>query len=246
MGQGGSQVRARLHYGDSAARIGGSGASEPGGNFLAFHLLSANDLKTLQLHNAHFSDDILASILNEPIKGTCFFWSAPDQLFMLPARILNFDAVGTDHPDAHATGASQDIGVRRFEGEARKAESELAQAVPATITTREKSKVLEFYFLPKDHPYGADMVACYKPRQTAQVAEKLDDGARLRFCSPNGQYVQDRCLDKALKSSGLVSDVQSVRASRNGQRGSGEYYMIPKTTFKGKPELRGTLILENE
>ena len=215
-----------------------------GDNFFAFHLLSTNDLKTLQQHNAHFSDDILASILNEPIKGNCFFWSAPDQPFVLPARILNFDAVGSDHPDAQATGASQDIGARRFEGEARKAESELAQAVLATITTREKSKGVEFYFLPDDHPYHADMVACYKPRLAAQVAEKLDDGTRRRFCSPGGQYVQDQYLDKALKSSGLVSDVQSVRASRNGQRGSGEYYAIPKTTFKGKPELRGTLILE--
>ena len=174
------------------------------------------------------------------------FWLAPDQPFVLPARILNFAEVGTDHPDAHATGASQDIGARRFEGEARKAESELAQAVLATITTREKSKGVEFYFSPKDHPYGADMVACYKPRLAAQVAEKLDDGTRRRFCSPGGQYVQDQYLDKALKSSGLVAEVQWVRASRNEQRGTGDYYVIPKTTFKGKPELRGTLILENE
>lgn len=215
-----------------------------GDNFFAFHLLSANDLKTLQQHNAHFSDDILASILNEPIKGNCFFWSAPDQPFVLPARILNFDAVGTDHPDAHATGAAQDIGARRFEGEARKAEAELAQAVRETVTTMEKRKGVEFYYLPNDHSLHAEMVACYKPRLAAQVAEKLDDGARRRFCSSGGKYVQDQYLEKALVSSGLVAEVQWLKASRNGQRGSGEYYVIPKATFKTKPELRGTLILE--
>jgi len=61
-----------------------------GDNFFAFHLLSEGDLKSLQRANAHFSNDILTNILNEPIKGNAYFWSAPDQPFILPVRITNF------------------------------------------------------------------------------------------------------------------------------------------------------------
>lgn len=62
-----------------------------GDNFFSFHLISQVDLKTLQRDNAHYSDDILTHILNEPIKGNVYFWSAPDQPFVLPSKILNFE-----------------------------------------------------------------------------------------------------------------------------------------------------------
>jgi hypothetical protein len=56
-----------------------------GDNFFAFHLLSEGDLIALQRANAHFSTDILANI-----QGNAYFWSAPDQPFVLPVRITNF------------------------------------------------------------------------------------------------------------------------------------------------------------
>jgi|Deesub1362B_J571_1020462.scaffolds.fasta_scaffold00217_46 hypothetical protein len=62
-----------------------------GDNFFVFHLLSESDLKALKKANAHYSDDILASVLNEPIKGNCYMWSAPDQPFVLPVKITNFE-----------------------------------------------------------------------------------------------------------------------------------------------------------
>ena len=61
-----------------------------GDNFFSFHLLSEQDLRELQNVNAHFSDDILSAILNEPIKGNAYLWSAPDQPFVLSAMIINF------------------------------------------------------------------------------------------------------------------------------------------------------------
>jgi len=71
-----------------------------GDNFFAFHLLSVGDLRGLQGHNAHYSDDVLASVLNEPIKGNAYMWSAPDQPFVLPVRISNFE---TWAGELHAT-----------------------------------------------------------------------------------------------------------------------------------------------
>src|SRR5213080_3166831 len=62
-----------------------------GDNFFVFHLLSADDLIALRKANAHFSDDVLAIILNEPIPGNAYMWSAPYQPFVLPLRIENFE-----------------------------------------------------------------------------------------------------------------------------------------------------------
>jgi len=47
-----------------------------GDNWFIFHLLSAADLMTLKRANAHFSDDLLSSLLNEPIPGQGVFWSS--------------------------------------------------------------------------------------------------------------------------------------------------------------------------
>ena len=47
-----------------------------GDNWFIFHLLSAADLASLKRANAHFSDDLLSSLLNEPIPGQGVFWSS--------------------------------------------------------------------------------------------------------------------------------------------------------------------------
>jgi DNA helicase HerA-like ATPase len=47
-----------------------------GDNWFLFHLLSASDLTTLRKANAHFSDDLLSALLNEPIPGQGVFWSS--------------------------------------------------------------------------------------------------------------------------------------------------------------------------
>ena len=62
-----------------------------GDNFFVFHLLSADDLFSLKRANAHFSDDILAEILNEPIPGNAYLWSAPYQPFVIPLKVENFE-----------------------------------------------------------------------------------------------------------------------------------------------------------
>jgi len=47
-----------------------------GDNWFVFHLLSAGDLTTLKKANAHFSEDLLSALLNEPIPGQGVFWSS--------------------------------------------------------------------------------------------------------------------------------------------------------------------------
>lgn len=67
-----------------------------GDNFFVFHLLSQGDLVALKRANAHFSDDLLAALLNEPLVGHGIFWSsAPGtdrhaRPYPLSVRVLNF------------------------------------------------------------------------------------------------------------------------------------------------------------
>jgi uncharacterized protein len=65
-----------------------------GDNWFIFHLLSAQDLLGLKKANSHFSDDLLSSLLNEPIPGNGVFWSsAGGQSYPIPFRPLAFEKV---------------------------------------------------------------------------------------------------------------------------------------------------------
>jgi len=63
-----------------------------GDNWFCFHLLSAGDLRAIKNANAHFSDDILSSLLNEPIPGHGVFWSSVGgKAYPIPIRVLSFE-----------------------------------------------------------------------------------------------------------------------------------------------------------
>jgi hypothetical protein len=61
-----------------------------GDNFFVFHLLSRGDLQSLQRANAHYSDDIITQILNEPTKGKCYMWTS-HQPFVIPISVDFFE-----------------------------------------------------------------------------------------------------------------------------------------------------------
>lgn len=64
-----------------------------GDNWFVFHLLSAVDLNSVKSANAHFSSDILSSLLNEPIPGQGVFWSSVGgRAYPLAIRVLSFEA----------------------------------------------------------------------------------------------------------------------------------------------------------
>ena len=63
-----------------------------GDNWFIFHLLSAADLTSLKRANAHFSDDLLSSLLNEPIPGQGVFWSSVGgKPYPVSLRVLSFE-----------------------------------------------------------------------------------------------------------------------------------------------------------
>lgn len=63
-----------------------------GDNWFVFHLLSSADLQNVRKANAHFSEDLLSSLLNEPIRGQGVFWSSARQkAYPVPIRVLSFE-----------------------------------------------------------------------------------------------------------------------------------------------------------
>jgi len=63
-----------------------------GDNWFVFHLLSAADLQNVKRANAHFSDDLLSTLLNEPIRGQGVFWSSAEKtIYPIPLRVLSFE-----------------------------------------------------------------------------------------------------------------------------------------------------------
>ena len=65
-----------------------------GDNWFIFHLLSAGDLNNVKRANAHFSDDLLSSLLNEPIPGQGVFWSSVGgKPYPVSIRVLSFEDI---------------------------------------------------------------------------------------------------------------------------------------------------------
>jgi hypothetical protein len=63
-----------------------------GDNWFLFHLLSAADLQKVRQANAHFSEDILSALLNEPIPGQGVFWSSvAGKPYPVSLRVLSFE-----------------------------------------------------------------------------------------------------------------------------------------------------------
>ena len=61
----------------------------------------------------------------------------------------------------------------------------------------------------------------------------------------DGEWVNDRHLKRALRSLDASQEMRSIRASRPGRSGAGEYLLIPHAVFDGvPPETRGPLTIE--
>ena len=105
-----------------------------GDNFFVFHLLSADDLIALKKANAHFSDDVLAIILNEPIPGNAYVWSAPYQPFVLPLRIENFEEYAK-RPGGPSVASSTSTAAEKFATRVPNLQSDLDATIRALVET---------------------------------------------------------------------------------------------------------------
>lgn len=111
-------------------------------NWFCFHLLSEGDAIVLGKYNSHYSSDILAHLIAEPITGNCFMWSAPHQPFVLPVRLRDFGLLykgniksGDQEPAIQNTGRK----------EMEKAVSESIARLKATLLESLKGKQVKWH-----------------------------------------------------------------------------------------------------
>jgi hypothetical protein len=106
-----------------------------GDNFFALHLIFSVDLDALQGNNARFSDDILSYILNEPVEGNAYLWSAPSPPYVVSARILSFEKYAEDKQ--RTANESQNIGlaVKKYHQVYRQLVEEVHRLINGVITS---------------------------------------------------------------------------------------------------------------
>lgn len=114
-----------------------------GDNFFSFHLISAGDLEALQRVNAHFSRDVLTQLLNEPIRGNAYFWSAPHQPFVLSARIESFERRYGSEEAAPVAASLQSTAAERFEEEHTESLRHFAEMVKKAVEANYMIKLWE-------------------------------------------------------------------------------------------------------
>lgn len=109
-----------------------------GDNWFLFHLLSAGDLSAVRKANAHFSDDLLSSLLNEPIPGQGVFWSSVGGTpYPVALRALSFERLNMVQDPNYRRAAGNTFArelLRQAEATraaGRRAEQGLAAEVPA-------------------------------------------------------------------------------------------------------------------
>lgn len=114
-------------------------------NWFCFHLLSEGDAGVLGKYNSHYSDDILAHLISEPIPGNCFMWSAPHQPFVLPVRVRSFEELYSENVKLDAViPMVKDIPAQRIQKEVSRRQDELAQKLAESL----KGANVRFYDIP--------------------------------------------------------------------------------------------------
>ena len=127
-------------------------------NWFCFHLLSEGDAGVLGKYNSHYSTDILAHLIAEPIPGNCYMWSAPHQPFVLPVRLRDFGEIYGDNiqederePPIEDTGAKEVV----------KAASDAMAHIKDKLAEQLRDRRTKYYSLPSATPGGQELLGIY-------------------------------------------------------------------------------------
>jgi uncharacterized protein len=158
-----------------------------GDNWFIFHLLSAGDLQNVKRANAHFSDDLLSGILNEPIPGQGIFWSsAADKPYPIALRALSFERMyevrDPDYNKPPAETYASDL-KRRFDkvaGElAPPPAAEAAVSDEATVVRSEQTAQGELVLVEEDTDDRVDVMARLEDKAIQALSEDANMRAKL-------------------------------------------------------------------
>ncbi len=225
-----------------------------GDNFFAFHLISASDLNELRHANAHFSRDILTQIINEPIPGNCYYWSAPHQPFVLCSRIYKFEdyavQVGVSESTTSSTVEPLDITEKKPVHEETVVDDDLDESLTAAEKYRQlvptieneldeavRNAILNMSNVrlcgnPKLDGDDAIHIAAVKLWNLSfSVAQELSNEALDQYGSnmrDGSDFVADYILEESLSRVGFISE------ERRGSVGESMYFLLSRQAIEDK------------
>ena len=185
-------------------------------NWFSFHLLSEGDASTLGRYNSHFSHDVLAHIIGEPIPGNCYMWSAPKQPFVLPVRIRNFE---------EKYGKNVNNNTEPFERaaaiEIRKRSEERDEELAQALLQKMKSEGLS------THDEGESWRGIYYG-QLFYFFQQIKDEDRFRDETRSEEQLYEPVLEK------LFGHPVDIKKGQHRTKGLQDYYGVPMRVWKEK------------
>lgn len=157
-----------------------------GDNWFIFHLLSASDLQNVRRANAHFSDDLLSSLLNEPLVGQGVFWSSvKGNAYPVPLRILSFERMHQTRDPGYSLAAVDNYATKLRDS------GPLAPTAPPTAAAVAKSATNHAPLTPSGDEDGPDISVTPQDTlrsdtETAVAAVEKDSEVRQKVLQGDG------------------------------------------------------------
>ena len=118
-----------------------------GDNWFVFHLLSAGDLAAVKRANAHFSDDLLSALLNEPLPGNGVYWSSVEgKSYPIALRALSFESAYSAKDSSYSAPAAETYAAQlrsRFERTLRQSQDRAPTPEPVLVDGPDGGAVIE-------------------------------------------------------------------------------------------------------
>jgi len=185
-------------------------------NWFCFHLLSEGDAGTLGKYNSHYSHDILAHLIGEPIQGNCYMWSAPKQPFVLSVRIRNFEEI-------YAQNVDKDKNKEPFSKSAAKVIKEISEARDRSLAETLLVKMKEDK--PKLKSFDNDMLGIFD-RQLFIFLKKI-----LETDAFKDEHRKIDELKLPILKIILNTDDVSILKGNHEKKGEVNYYCTHKTNW---------------
>jgi len=187
-------------------------------NWFCFHLLSEGDASTLGKYNSHYSHDILAHLIGEPIPGNCYMWSAPKQPFVLPVRIRSFEELYGDNVKSGTNMAayigSPAVEIRK-KSEARN--EELAQELFEKL--KEKGAALAIFEFQEENLTGIYYGQLYHILKEIKAQDAFKNEARK----------EDQLFIPILSK--LFDFEVKIKKGNHPTKGATDYYCVPTESW---------------
>jgi hypothetical protein len=166
-----------------------------GDNWFVFHLLSAGDLVSVKKANAHFSDDLLSGLLNEPIPGHGVFWSsAGGKSYPIPIRVLSFENMVKPRDPEYKAPAAKTF--------AQELKERFSAAIAASRSAGLTVASLPFASaLPYSGPFGDDADSDSDDEETTDVAVNQPEDALATY--------QQAAVMKVARDKAFIARIQA-------------------------------------